>query len=73
MIERTFRTLKNILRNSLQTDWKTNGGDPLTQKGFTIKQMDVALQTAIEFYNNKPHKALNHMTPNHMEEALFYE
>lgn len=74
VIERTFRTLKDILRRHLQPDWKLKSlGDPLNQKGFTVQQVDAALHVSIEFYNNKPHKALNLMTPNHMEEALFCE
>lgn len=73
VIERTFRTLKNILRTQLQLNWKPNSKDPLNQKGFDIKRIDAALQKAIEIYNNKPHKALYLMTPNQMEEALFQQ
>jgi len=74
VIERTFRTLKDILRTQLQVDWKYKSKtDPLKQKGFSIKQIDEALQKAIEIYNNKPHKALYLMSPNQMEEALFQQ
>lgn len=74
VIERTFRTLKNLLKIHLQADWKPKSKkDPLNQKGFSITQIDVALQKAIEIYNNKPHKALYLMTPNQMEKALFHK
>lgn len=75
VIERTFRTLKGIIRKLLRAghpDWPGPPEDPLTQKGFNIKEIDDALHKAIEAYNNKPHKALYLMTPNHMEEALFH-
>ena len=75
VIERTFRTLKDLLRAQLQPGWKPalKQQDPLKQKGFSIQQIDEALQKAIEIYNNKPHKALYLMTPNQMEEALFQQ
>lgn len=33
--------------------------------------MELLIHQSIELYNNKVHKALNGLTPNQMEEALF--
>lgn len=49
IVQRTFRTLTNSLKNQLQDD-----------------NLETALHQAIQFYNNKPHKALHGMTPNEM-------
>ena len=47
--------------------------NPLKQNRFSFQQIETYLHKAIEIYNNKPHKILYMMTPNHMEECLFEE
>jgi len=69
VIERSFRTLKDIIKKKLNIDLKSkeilvNHFENFSEKAHFIKHV-------IEFYNNKPHKALYEMTPNNMEEALF--
>ncbi len=69
VIERTSRTLKGFIKNKLKIDLKSkeitlNYFQSFSEKAQFIKQV-------IEFYNNKPHKALYGIYPNNMEEALF--
>jgi site-specific recombinase XerD len=77
IVQRTFRTLKNILRNQLQPNRNREDlkndllTDPLIQTQFDAHQISTALHEAIEIYNNKPHKALNGMAPNEMRKLLF--
>lgn len=71
VIERYFRTIKNIIRRSFQPLWKEGQPDPLGQKRVDYKKINHIVNKAIEQYNDKPHKALYGMSPNRMEETLF--
>ena len=71
VIERCFRTLKSILRRSLQPSWKEKQPDPLLKQPFDPEKVVLVVKEGIEFYNQKPHKALYGMSPNYMEKALF--
>lgn len=51
--------------------WDRNSSDPLNAKIYSPDEMSEFVQLAIETYNNKPHKSLFGLTPNHMEQALF--
>ena len=69
VIERTFRTIKDIIRRKLNITGKIinfNQFENFTARALFIKEI-------IEAYNNKPHKSLYGMTPNNMEEALFVQ
>lgn len=69
VIERTFRTLKGLVKKRLKVDDKNK---QISLKHFhNFEERAQFIKEIIEFYNNKPHKALCGMTPNHMEEALF--
>ena len=69
VIERTFRTIKDITRKKLNITDKSINLDHF--ENFTARA--VFIKQVIEDYNNKPHKALYGMTPNNMEEALFVQ
>ncbi len=71
VIERLNRTLKDILRNKMDSQWKINNIDPLLNMEVPFEQMSQVVKESIEFYNNKKHSSLFFMTPNLMEEALF--
>jgi integrase len=72
VIERLNRTLKGILRHEmLGKPWDRISSDPLDAKIYSPDEMSEFVQLAIETYNNKPHKSLFGLSPNHMEEALF--
>src|SRR3569623_58194 len=69
--ERLHRSIKHILRLKINTNWTKQEPDPLHQLRFSFEQMDSLIFEAIEFYNQRPHKALYGLSPNQMEEALF--
>jgi integrase/recombinase XerD len=73
VIERTFRTLKAFLRKILNADWRNGMPDPLMQDKLDPSFIAESVSKAIQDYNNKPHKGIAGMTPNHMEEALFIQ
>lgn len=69
VIERTFGTLKSIMKRRIKVDPKNkdislNHFSNFAEKAQFIKEI-------IEFYNNRPHRSLCNMTPSQMEEALF--
>ena len=68
VIERTFRTIKGIIKKQLNLLPKQKMIPLSTTNDFTTNSTLVT--KAIEQYNNKPHKSLFGMTPNQMEEAL---
>jgi integrase len=51
--------------------WDRIQTDPLDDNIYSFDEMSEFVQLAIETYNNKPHKSLFGLTPNHMEQALF--
>lgn len=71
VVERLFRTLQNILRALILPGWKQKDPDPLKQLQLSSQEMASLIQQAIEKYNSKPHRHLEGLSPNQMEEALF--
>nr|AJF36710.1 hypothetical protein [Klebsormidium flaccidum] len=71
VVERLFRTLQSILRVLICPGWKQKDPDPLKQLQFSSQEMASFVQQAIEKYNSKPHRHLEGLSPNQMEEALF--
>ena len=71
VIERCFRTLKNIIRRDLNPLWKEGQPDPLEQNTIDYNKIKHIVKNSIEFYNDKPHKGILGMSPNRMEQALF--
>ena len=69
--ERTFRSLKNLLRQQLKPGWREGEPDPLLTERFVFKTIKAGLMKAKKLYNDKLHKALHGMTPNQLEEKLF--
>lgn len=70
VIERLNRSIKEILKSILDKDWKKKHSNPLNNLIEPSVMAQKVIQ-AIEFYNNRPHKALQDLTPNDMEAALF--
>lgn len=73
IIERLNRTIKLILRQIISPKWTKRKPDPLGQLQYSYEEMASLIKQAIEQYNQRPHKALNSLSPNQMEEALFLE
>ncbi len=75
VVERTFRTLKNRIRQLINPQWsekvKLKDKDPIRDNLLSPKKMASIVLDAITWYNNKVHKALFGVSPNQMEEALF--
>lgn len=69
VIERTFRTLKTLIKLELKMPIKSPTISLSSFNGF--KEKAPFIKMIIERYNNKPHKSLYGLTPNLMEEALF--
>lgn len=73
VIERFFRTFKNIVRKRLQPSWIEGQKDPLKRKDIKYQELINIVKESIEFYNDRPHRSLFGMSPNAMEEALFLQ
>lgn len=71
VVERLNRTLKGFIRLFLDTQYKTKKSDPLKRPGYSFQQMTETVQQSIEYYHQRPHKALKGLTPDQMEEAFF--
>lgn len=72
VVERLNRTLKMIIREEMTgKKWNKEQQDPLETNIYSSEEVSEYVKRAIEIYNDKPHKALFGLSPNHMEEALF--
>lgn len=85
VMERTFRTLKDLIREQMDKHWREkikgdikdkkqkekNAYDPIKRMAFNYQQMKEFVDNALNTYNNRPHGALGKMTPFHMEKALY--
>lgn len=85
VMERTFRSIKDLIRDQMDTQWREkrkgdikdkkkkekNAYDPINNISLSYKQMKDFVDNALNTYNNRPHGALGKMTPFHMEKALY--
>jgi site-specific recombinase XerD len=73
VIERLNRSIKDIIKTELNSSWRKSDPkiDPLKTLDLSIEKFSALVTKSIEIYNNRPHRMLQHSTPNEMEEALF--
>jgi len=76
VLERTFRTLKNKIRQLIDPQWSEKNTikeqEPIKDHLYSPEKRASFITEAVTWYNNKPHKSLFDFSPNQMEEALFY-
>ena len=72
VVERLNRTLKSMIREEMiGKKWDKSVQDPFEANIYSEQEVIDFVKQAIENYNNKPHRALFGLSPNHMEEALY--
>lgn len=73
----TFRSLKNLIRDQLDSTWKSKERkekyDPIEMISIDAQKMNDIVNTAINQYNNRPHKAVSQITPFSMEKHHYNE
>ena len=70
-VEKINRTIKDILRLTLEPAWTKKRPDLVKEENHSFEQISSIVRKGIEIYNQSPHSALGRLSPNQIKEALF--